>query len=762
MTTSRETGPGPLGSGSRRLLRRLRDIMAAGGGARERLDQIVRIVAADMVAEVCSVYLRRAGDVLELFATQGLKPEAVHVTRLRIGEGLVGDIAAHARPLALADAQSHPAFAYRPETGEEIYRSLVGVPVLREGRVQGVLVVQNRTSRQYGEDEIESLEIIATMLAELIASGGLVSPDELRQVEGIGMLPQKLDGIRINGGVAMGLAVLHRPQFRIDRFVAENIDEETTRLDEALSHVRQTIDDLLSNPLPTAGESEESEILDTFRMFADDQGWVSRMQEAVHSGLTAEAAVQKVLNDTRARMAQVSDPYIRERLADLEDLGNRLLYLLTGTDPLAHRDLPDDIILVARAMGPAEILDYDRARLRGLILEEGSHTAHVSVIARALDIPVLGHVRDALARIEALDPVIIDADHSQAFLRPPEDIQEAYEALAQQSLEKGRLYLAMRDLPAVSVDGVTVSIDLNANLLPDVEALATCGADGIGLFRTEIHFMAFDRYPEVENQVELYQRILDLADGKPVRFRTLDVGGDKGLPYWRGIDEENPSMGWRSIRIALDRPQLLRQQVRAFLIAAAGRPIDIMLPMVTEVSEFTRAKAIIDQEIERVSAKGIALPARLRIGVMFEVPALFWQLPTLLPKIDFLSVGTNDLFQFLFASDRGNPRLTARYDVLSPVALRFLRALIHACDEGGVPVAVCGEMAGQPLEALALVGLGYRRLSMNAVGVGPVKAMIRGMAVGDVAAYLDEILDLPDHSLRERLRAFARDHKIPV
>ncbi|MEQ8389111.1 MAG: phosphoenolpyruvate--protein phosphotransferase [Alphaproteobacteria bacterium] len=753
---------GTMGMESRRLLRRIRDIMAGSGSAQDRLDQIVSVVAADFVAEVCSIYLRRAGNVLELFASQGLKSEAVHMTRLRVGEGLVGDIAAHARPLALSDAQSHPAFAYRPETGEEIYHSLVGVPVLRDGRLLGVIVVQNRTQRHYREEEVETLETVATVLAELVARGDLVPLEELHIVEGIAVLPQRLEGLRINGGIGWGQAVLHRPQFRIDRIVAENPAEEIARLDGALVDVKSALDALFDKPILSDKEGEHTEILDTYRMFADDRGWTERIKEVIRSGLTAEAATQKIINDTRARMGQVGDAYLRERLADLEDLGNRVLSHLTGAGPGTAEDLPEDIILVARTMGPAEILDYEGSRVRGLILEEGSQTAHVSVIARALNIPVIGRVSDAFSRIDPGDPIILDGDHSQAFIRPSEDIQDAFEELAHKRAQQLELYAGLRDLPPVTADGINVSISLNANLLQDVEALNETGAEGIGLYRTEIHFMAQDRYPDVDSQVDLYARIFEIAADRPVRFRTLDVGGDKGLPYWPGIDEDNPSMGWRSIRIALDRPAMLRHQVRALIIAAAGRPLHIMLPMITEMAEFYAAKKIITKEVKRAHERGDPVPDDIRLGVMLEVPALFWQLPVLLPHLDFLSVGTNDLFQFLFASDRGNPRMADRYDVLSPTALRFLKDLVGLCEAARVPVTICGEMAGRTLEAMTLVGLGFRSLSMGPHSVGPIRAMVRSLRADQLSRYLETLLTLPDHSLREKLRAFAHDHKIVV
>jgi phosphotransferase system enzyme I (PtsP) len=753
---------GPALTGSRRLLRRLRDIMAGSGSAQQRLDKIVQVIAADMVAEVCSAYIMRAGEVLELFATEGLRREAVHRTRLRVGEGLVGVIGATARPLALADAQAHPDFAYRPETGEEIYHSLMGVPILRGGRVLGVLVVQNRTLRNYSEDEVEALQTIAMVLAELAASGELIEPGELAPSDGIALLPVRLEGTRLNAGLAMGAAVLHEPRIVIRQVVAEDPEAELERLRKAVGEMQSAIDALLAASDIVDG-GEHRDILEAYRMFAADRGWLARIREAVRGGLTAEAAVQKVQDDNRARMNQVSDPYLRERLADLEDLANRLQQHLGGaTATVAAADLPDEFVLIARSMGPAELLDYDRSRLKGLVLEEGSPTAHVAIVARALDIPVVGRVKDILAKVEAGDLIVADGDHAQVYVRPSEDIQEAIFANIQMRLAQKEKYAAIRLAPAVTLDGVEVALHLNAGLLIDLPYLDETGAAGIGLYRTEIPFMVQDSFPDVERQAELYARVLDHVGDRPVTFRTLDIGGDKVLPYMPESEEENPAMGWRAIRIALDRPAMLRQQLRALLRAASGRCLRIKFPMVAEVAEFEAARAVLEVELTRARNRGLTMPSEIKVGVMLEVPALLWQLPMLLPLVDFVAVGSNDLLQFLFACDRGNPRLAGRYDPLAPAVLAMLRELVRECDRQRVPVSLCGEMAGSPLEAMALIGVGFRILSMTASSVGPVKTMIRSLHLAPLEQFLATLAATPDHSLRAKLSAFAQDHNVVI
>ena len=749
-------------SAIRRLLRRLRDIMAGSGSAQERLDRIVRVVAAEMVAEVCSAYIMRAGEVLELFATEGLRPEAVHRTRLRVGEGLVGVIAATARPLALAEAQSHPDFAYRPETGEEIYHSLMGAPILRGGHVLGVLVVQNRTPRHYTEDEVEVLQTIAMIVAELAASGDLVNPLEIAQGQGGTLLPLRIVGVRLNAGLALGPAVLHEPKVIIRQVVAEDVEGELARLRGAVAAMREAIDELVATSRQF-GAGEHHDVIETYRMFAADRGWVARIADAIRSGLTAEAAVEKVADDTRGRMMQVSDPYLRERLFDLEDLANRLQQHLSGRPPsAAWAELPPEFILVARAMGPAELLDYGRRRIMGLVLEEGSPTAHVAIVARAFDIPVVGRVEDATSRIEAGDLVIVDGDHAQILVRPSEDIRQSVAVAVEARTRRRAFYETLSSVPPISRDGVSIKLMLNAGLLLDLAQLGTTGAEGVGLFRTEFPLMIRDTFPGVDELTEFYKRVFDQAECRPVFFRTLDIGGDKVLPYLPHAFEDNPAMGWRALRIGLDRPAMLRQQLRALIRAAAGRTLFIKFPMVAEVAELERARALVDMELARAACEGRALPQTVKVGVMLEVPSLLWQLPALCERIDFLSVGTNDLLQFLFACDRGNPRLADRYDPLSAPMLALLREIIARTREAGVSLSMCGDMAGNPIEAMVLIALGFRTLSMAATAIGPVKTMIRSLDTAAVAGYLDDIGNRPDHSLRPKLEAYARDHEVAL
>ena len=638
----------------------------------------------------------------------------------------------------------------------------MGVPILRGGRVLGVLVVQNRISRHYAEDEIEVLQTIAMIVAELAASGELVNPLEIAQSQAGGMLPVRLVGVRLNPGLAIGPAVLHEPRLAIRQVVAEDVAAELERLRQAVAAMRESVDELVLASYGL-GAGEHRDVLETYRMFAADRGWIARIADAIRSGLTAEAAVQKVRDETSTRMMQASDPYLRERLVDLDDLANRLQQHLSNRPPnAAWAELPPEFILIARAMGPAELLDYAHRRVIGLVLEEGSPTAHVAIVARALDIPVVGRVDGAVTRIEPGDVVILDGDHAQILIRPSQDVQQSTAAAVEARTRRRTLYDSLRTAPAITRDGIGIKLLLNAGLLIDMPQLAATGAEGVGLFRTEIPFMVRDTFPAIEDQTEFYRSVFEQADGRPVVFRTLDIGGDKLLPYLPHAPEDNPAMGWRAIRIGLDRPAMLREQLRALVRAAEGRDLLVKFPMIAEIPELERARALLDMELAYAAGEGRALPASVKIGVMLEVPALLWQLPALCRRIDFLSIGTNDLLQFLFACDRGNPRLADRYDPLSPPMLAMLREVVVQTCASAVPLSMCGEMAGNPIEAMVLIALGFRTLSMAGTAIGPVKMMIRSLDAAAVADYIGEISARPDHSLRPKLEAYARDHAIAL
>lgn len=735
--------------------------MASDGSAQERLDRVVRVIAQNMVAEVCSVYLSRAGGILELFATEGLKEEAVHLTRLRVGEGLVGLVAERGLPLNLSEAPKHPRFAYRPETGEEIYHSFLGVPILRHGKVGGVLVVQNVTPRLYSPEEVEALQTISMVLAELVGSGDLVSSDELSEDAVELGHPVTLNGQSLASGIGAGIAVFSKPQIRITRTIADNVEEERRRLESAMAQMRFQLEEMLEHP-DLAHGGEHREILETYRLFAYDRGWQDKIREAVGSGLTAEAAVERVQQENRARMAKIRDPYLRERILDFEDLAGRLIRIIQGDDSAGRQPLTEDSVLIARSLGPAELMDFDRKFLKAVVLEEGSSTSHITIIARAMGIPVMGQVHDVLTHIEPGDDIIVDTAHAHVYVRPTDDVIESYREAVKVQEQLFAEYAAERELPAETLDGERVDLFMNAGLLADLPSLENSGAEGIGLFRTEFQFMVSPALPRVDEQTQVYSAVLDAASDKPVVFRTLDIGGDKPVPFLPREPEENPAMGWRAIRVALERPALLRYQLRALLYAASGRDLHVMFPMIAEVAELKKCKAILQKEVERLRRFDKVPPKSIKVGCMFEVPSLSWQLDSLLEEVDFLSIGTNDLMQFFFACDRSNPKLADRYDLLAPSVLSFLRMVIAACDKAGVPVTLCGEMGGRAIEAMALVALGLKRLSVSPSSVGPVKRLLRSVNIDQLRGFLIEHIQSPEHSVRDSLMLFAKDHGIKV
>ncbi|KMS62549.1 phosphotransferase system enzyme I (PtsP) [Sphingobium wenxiniae] len=755
--------PSTPAAAARLILTSLQEVMAARTSAQAKLNKVVDIIGQSLSSEVCSIYLVREG-VLELFATRGLKQEAVHVTRMAMGEGLVGLIATNVETLNLDEAASHPDYAYRPETGEELFHSFAGVPIVRRERAIGVLCVQHVEPRRYEEVEIEALQTVAMVLAELIANAELADDgpvDQREQETGTVVL----HGLQLVMGMARGHAVFHQPRVHIEHTVAEDVEAERQRLLSAFAKMREQVD-RMTGSIDFGMEGEHQEVLETYKMFAYDEGWIRRINEAIDSGLTAEAAIERVQQRTRMRMRQIDDPLLQDRMHDLEDLSNRLLRTVSGQlGTAAQLGLRQDAILIARNLGPAELLEYDRRRLKGVILEEGSLTAHVTIVARAMGVPVLGRVRDIRHQVNEGDLLLMDVGANSLLIRPTADMDEAFENKLHITQKRRAEFAAMRDLPSVTQDGARIELMVNAGLRDDAQALDVVGADGIGLFRTEFQFLVSSTLPQREKQQRLYKDVLDAAGDRPVIFRTVDIGGDKALPYMQRENEEledNPAMGWRALRLALDRDALMKAQARALLEAAAGKVLHIMFPMVSEPWEYEEARALVEHQREWLVKQRKKVPIAVKYGAMLEVPALAEVLDILLPRVDFLSIGTNDLTQFLFAADRAHPRLAERYDWLSIAIVRFLDRVVRACEAHKVPVGVCGEMGGRTLEAMALIGLGVRRLSITPASVGPVKAMIRSVDVTALQVFMRDMLDGRVVDIRGSLSQWAADKGVEL
>ncbi|MDG1521437.1 MAG: phosphoenolpyruvate--protein phosphotransferase [Yoonia sp.] len=727
---------------SRKLLKRLRAALAESGEGQARLDEVVTIIASTMRTAVCSIYLFRDEDTLELCATMGLEPEAVHQTRLKLGEGLVGRTARTRRVVNTADAPNARGFRYMPETGEERYSSFCGVPVQRLGDTLGVLVVQSKDAREFSTDEVYALEVVAMVLAEMTELGAFVG-------EGAALSARHTQPVMFKGSIAQegaseGNVFLHEPRVVVTNPIADDPDVELARLRDAVETLRVGLDDLLSDN--KTNDTEQKKVFEAYRMFANSRSWLARMEADVENGLSAEAAVEKEQSLFRARLSQSGDAYMRERMSDLDDLSNRLLRILTGqgTDVA---DVPDNPILVARNIGPGELLEYGK-QIKGIVLEDGSVGSHATIVARAWAIPLVinakGIVREALNG----DSILVDGEQGIAHLRPDETVQGAFRDKIAMLTRAQERYASIRDQPAQTKDGTKITLQMNAGLIADLPSLDGSGAEGVGLFRTELQFLVRNQMPRRAELSALYSRVLKAAKGQRVAFRTLDIGSDKVLAYMKPNDEPNPAMGWRAIRVGLDKPGVLRMQLQALIRAANGGPLSVMFPFIAQYDEFRAAKAEVDKALARERKQGRPLPSDLQVGAMLETPSLGYAPDAFFKEVDFLSVGGNDLKQFFFAADRENERVRKRYDTLNPAFLQFLQSIVARCDAHGTPISFCGEDAGRPVEALVFAAIGIRSLSMRPASIGPVKHLLRRVDLGEVRAIIDDAVANGDQSVR--------------
>ena len=745
------------GINSQTLLKRLRDALAEAGEGQARLDSVTYLIARSLEAEVCSIYLKRDETTLELCATHGLKAEAVHQTRLRVGQGLVGRVADTAVPLNFADAPAARGYRYMPETGEEVYSSFIGVPIQRLGEVLGVLVVQSKTERSYSEDEIYGLEVVAMVIAEMTELGAFTGPDKMA-IAAQHQFPFFVKGLRGQEGVAEGVVLLHEPHIVIANPVADDPLIETGRLQDALDMLVAEIDELLEKG---AAIGEHRDVMVAYRLFAQDKGWRNRMFGSIDSGLAAEVAVEKEQTSTRTRMARVQDAYIRERLHDLDDLANRLLRILTGREDAAERGIPDNAILVARNIGPGELLDYGK-KLKGVVLEEGSVGSHAAIVARSLAIPLVIHASRITREALNDDPILVDGETGLVHLRPDDTVAAAFREKIAMQTEAQMAYQGLRDMPAKSKDGVSVALHMNGGLMVDLPSLEPSGAEGVGLYRTELQFLLRARVPRRAELVKLYRKVMDAAGEKPVVFRTLDIGSDKALPYMKRPEEPNPALGWRAIRIGLDRPGIMRMQLQALIRAANGRRLNVMFPFIAQFEEFREARQQLLDELEKEARQGHVLPANVRIGAMLETPSLAFAPDQFFELADFISIGGNDLKQFFFAADRENELVRARYDTLNVSFLTFIEQIAERCNRLSTPLSFCGEDAGRPVEALAFAAMGLRTLSMRPASVGPVKRLLRAVDLSEAKAVIDEARGSGEQSVRPALERWLKAGRYPT
>lgn len=732
-----------LESESRKLLGRLKETLAEDSAGQERLDRITHIIADSMRTEVCSIYLFRDAETLELCATEGLKPEAVHITRMRIGEGLVGRVAKFARAINTGNAPAEKGFRYMPETGEEIYSSFLGVPIQRLGERMGVLVVQSKEARQFSDDELYALEVVAMVLAEMTELGAFVGEES--GLSALHQRPELFRGTSGQEGVAAGHVWLHEPRVVVTNPVADDPAAEKTRLQEAVDQLRVSVDEMLS--IASTSDTEQLQVLEAYRMFANSRGWMRRMEEDIDRGLSAEAAVEKEQSVARSRLQTVPDAYLRERLQDLDDLSNRLLRILTGQGNETGAEMPEDPILIARNIGPGELLSYGR-KLAGIVLEEGSVGSHAAIVARALAIPLVIHCKRITTEALNGDKILVDGEQGVVHLRPDEQVQKAFMDKIAMQAEAQERYASIRDVPATTKCGTTISLHMNAGLMADLPSLESSGAEGVGLFRTELQFLIRNKVPRRAELAALYGRVMDAAHGKRVAFRTLDIGSDKVLPYMKPNDEPNPALGWRAIRVGLDKSGVLRMQLQALIRGAAGRPLTVMFPFVAQFDEFKTAREYLLRELDREEKLGHTLPSSVEIGAMLETPSLAFAPRQFFEMADFISIGGNDLKQFFFAADRENERVRRRYDTLNVSFLTFIEQIANRCDDTNTPVSFCGEDAGRPVEALCFAAMGLRSLSMRPASVGPIKSLLRSVNLNEVRGVIDESIANGDQSVR--------------
>jgi phosphotransferase system enzyme I (PtsP) len=737
---------------SRKLLRRLRDTLAERGQGQERLDRITHLIADSIGTEVCSIYLFRDPETLELCATEGLKRGAVHKTRMKLGEGLVGRVARTATPVNTGNAPAERGFRFMPETGEEIYSSFLGVPIQRVGERLGVLVVQSRTARQFSDDEVYALEVVAMVLAEMAELGAFTGEGEAMSAKH--RQPVLYRGGTAQEGAAEGRVWLHEPRVVVTNPVGDDPVAETDRLRAAVGQLRVSVDDLLS---VATLDKEQVAVLEAYRMFAHSRGWVRRMEEDIAAGLSAEAAVEKEQSTARSRMEQVGDAYLRERLHDLDDLSNRLLRILTGQGKDTGAAMPENPVLVARNIGPGELLEYGR-KLRGVVLEEGSVGSHAAIVARALAIPLVIHAERIKSEALNGDAILVDGDQGIVHLRPEDSVTRAFRDKIAMQAEAQLRYASLKGLPAQSKCGTVTALHMNAGLMADLPSLEGSGAEGVGLFRTELQFLVRSQMPRRNELAAIYSRVLDAARGRRVAFRTLDIGSDKVLPYMKPQDEPNPAMGWRAIRVGLDKPGVLRMQLQALIRAAQGRKLTVMFPFIAQPDEFTTARAHLMRELAREAALGHVVPDSIEVGAMLETPSLAFAPDGFFRMVDFISIGGNDLKQFFFAADRENELVRRRYDTLNSGFLQFLDHIVQRCAKAGTPLSFCGEDAGRPVEALCLAAMGLRMLSMRPASVGPVKSLLRRMDLAEVRGVIDAAIASGAQSVRPQITDWLADH----
>lgn len=664
---------------------------------------------------------------------------------IRYNEGPLGSCAASKRTQTFKSADEH---------------NCLCVPIIRMYTTIGVILLEKSAPDNFEEDIIESVETLCLSLADFMATKDFQEyRNQIIREKGI-LVHDSIKGVSLTKGYGVGKAVLHNRHNEQIAIFAENSELEHSRLEKGRTKMKEYLDKKIAQTSNSLGNM--ADIMEAYAMFAQDKGWYKKISSEIDKGYTAEAAIEHVYEEMWNKLSQTDDVYIKEKLYDLRDISDKLRAFVAGDDNYGSFAGNEDIIIIAQNMGPADLLDYNYENVRGLVIENGTPTMHVVIVAKALNIPVIAKTHGILKEVKSGEIVAINGNTGHVYTHPSEEIITQYK---EKSVGRKNVFQQLENLsqtPTQTLDKVKINLAMNYGFDLDYDYLKPSNCDGIGLYRTEIMFMGSEKMPDVEAQQTQYQKLFDAMGNKKIIFRSLDVGSDKLLPYWGEIKEANPAIGWRSIRITLDRRSILRQQVRAMLRAAAGKELNIMFPMISTVQEFLQAKETVLLEYEREKKNNTPSAKKINIGIMIEVPAVLLQLDELLQEVDFVSIGTNDLYQFVFACDRSNPRLSDRYDVLSAPFLKMMKMIIDRANQYKVYCSVCGEMASNPLEAMVLVGLGYRNLSTSGSSYAAVKKMILSMRYDDVADYIKILLKSSKKSLRPQLLSYAYDHAIAI
>jgi len=707
----------------------------------EQLNSVIKIITEE--ADAASAYIFVKADDMSLECIAGSAGEEL-LKPVHVGEGVVGK----------AGLDNRTSFVKT----KEFFK--IAIPIKRWNKAVGVLLINFKRDHEYDEEEFDALETVCLFLSELVSSEDMMQYIK-KVIKSRGIVSKdQLKGTVINAGYGLGNVVVHRRRKAVTEVFAKDKDKELQNLETARQKMNEDLDAKFNQE--SVQNSEHLEILDAYRMIANDKGWYKRITNHINSGLTAEAAVEQAYTEMWNRLSGATDTYLKERLHDLRDIADRLRLYLSGEDSNSDKKDYSDIVVVASSMGPADLMDYDYKKIRALVIEECTPTMHVAIVAKALNVPVIADIDGLYKEIKEGVLMAVDGKSGSVYINPSKDVIKRISAKIEEKKQEQERIQKLKDLKNITKDKVHMNLYINIGMDFDLDYIKSTNCDGVGLYRTEIPFMSAAKMPDINKQVECYTRLLKAAGGKKVIFRSLDVGSDKLLPYWNSITEDNPAIGWRSIRITLDRRAILRKQMRAFIRAAAGQELNVMFPMISDLDEFLEAKETFMYAYEREKKEGKPLPKKVHLGLMIEVPSVVFQLREILKHCDFISIGTNDLYQFFFACDRGNSRLNGRYDVLSAPFLNLMKKIIKEANEAGVLCSVCGEMASNPLDAMALIGLGFRNLSVSSASYGKVKAMIRSMSVKGVEDYLNNILSSSRRTLRPQLKAYAFDHGIEI